>query len=443
MGRLNSLRPRNLLHKPVVRNAVALYGAQFATYALPLLSVPYLARVLGPENWGEVAFAQVVGIYISLVVDFGFNLSATRAVAREREDPQRLSAILSGVTGAKALLSVVCLTAILLLNAVSPWSPARDSFVWLGALWGIAGGLRPLWFFLGIERVQLVTTIDILLRGVATLALFVVVRSPEDAILVLILLFIGSAASATFAMALAFRTAALTLPSPLVVIQVMRSSLNLFLYRVSINMYVTSNVIILGIVASPVALGFYAGADKISKAIMGLMDPAAQAIYPFSSNLAASSMYDAARAARKGVLVLALLSCCACAVILVFAPAIIRIGLGPGYEPAVPVLRILSLTFPALGVSVPLAVQWIFPIGLESLLTKISFVAGALHIPLAVVLGARYSGVGTAWALFATETFVVAAIIVSLWKRNLNPMTFGQSQVAVEHLPIRTASDVK
>src|SRR6202011_2877532 len=80
---------------------------QVFTYIIPLVTIPYLARVLGAAGWGRLAFAQAFGGYLVLVMGFGFGLSATREVARYRDNRESLAAILSGVVAAKAVLAVV------------------------------------------------------------------------------------------------------------------------------------------------------------------------------------------------------------------------------------------------------------------------------------------------------------------------------------------------
>src|ERR1700689_4454173 len=71
-----------LLKHKLVQNAASLYGVQIATYAVPLVTIPYLARVLGVSGWGLVAIAQGFGSYVALLGEYGFGLSATREVAR-------------------------------------------------------------------------------------------------------------------------------------------------------------------------------------------------------------------------------------------------------------------------------------------------------------------------------------------------------------------------
>ena len=69
---------RSLLPALVVNNAAALYGVQIGRKLIPLASIPYLARVLGPEGWGKVAFVTAMAELIAILIEFGFCLSATR-----------------------------------------------------------------------------------------------------------------------------------------------------------------------------------------------------------------------------------------------------------------------------------------------------------------------------------------------------------------------------
>jgi hypothetical protein len=121
---------RQFLHSRILHSVIALYGVQASTHALPLLTFPYLARVLGPTGWGSVLFAQVIGIVITCVVEYGFDISASRETSIHRDDPDRLSELISGVLGAKAFLAIVCVAATVLsrkfVQNVAP-SPARFS----------------------------------------------------------------------------------------------------------------------------------------------------------------------------------------------------------------------------------------------------------------------------------------------------------------------------
>src|SRR5579884_4227085 len=84
---------------------MALYGAQAGRKIIPLLSLPLLTRALGPAGWGMVAFVMALGDLIVILIEFGFNRSATREIARHRDSPERCAEVMSGVIGAQTLLA--------------------------------------------------------------------------------------------------------------------------------------------------------------------------------------------------------------------------------------------------------------------------------------------------------------------------------------------------
>src|SRR6185503_7935455 len=97
--------PAGLDGRSLVRNAGTLFAGQLVGLVVPLLTIPYLARVLGPEGWGPVLAAQALGNWLILVLEFGFDLSGTRAVARARAVPETMTAVVHGMQSAKALLA--------------------------------------------------------------------------------------------------------------------------------------------------------------------------------------------------------------------------------------------------------------------------------------------------------------------------------------------------
>jgi polysaccharide transporter, PST family len=105
---------RNRLHG----NIAALSVLQLLNYALPVVVVPYLGRVLGPAHYGLLIFSQATVNYANSVTDYGFNYSATRLVARHRGERDQLSRIFWSATSAKALLLFLSLAVMAFLVAI-------------------------------------------------------------------------------------------------------------------------------------------------------------------------------------------------------------------------------------------------------------------------------------------------------------------------------------
>ena len=88
---------KNKEAKTVAGNFMWLSLLQVAGYVFPLITMPYLARVIGVEGFGKIAFASAIMVWIQTIADWGFNLTATRDVAQNRENPQKVSEIFSNV----------------------------------------------------------------------------------------------------------------------------------------------------------------------------------------------------------------------------------------------------------------------------------------------------------------------------------------------------------
>ena len=88
-------------------NVASLFLVQLANYAMPLITLPWLTRTLGPDGFGRLSFCTAINAYLVLLCDFGFNLSATRDIAVHSHDKLERSRIFWTTLTAKASLAVL------------------------------------------------------------------------------------------------------------------------------------------------------------------------------------------------------------------------------------------------------------------------------------------------------------------------------------------------
>jgi len=417
-----------------VQNIVALYGVQAAAYVFPLITVPYLARVLGPEGWGKVAMAQAFGQYLAIVVEYGFGLSATREVARARDSLERRAELLAGVMGAKALLALPAVG--LAWLASRRIAAFRDDplVLWAGVFWALASAFNLMWYFQGLERMRFVAALDVGARAGAVAAIFLWVRAPEDGWKVLILTGTACVFSMSLALNVAYREVPFRLPTLREVWNALRTGWNMFVFRGAVSLYTVGNTFILGLFAVPQVVGYYAGAEKISRALVGFLGPVSQALYPRLSHLVGESRAEAARLARLGLGVMGLVGLALGLSAFALAPWLVRVLLGPDYAPAVPALRILALLPFLVALSNVLGIQWMLPLGLERPFNTIILVAGILNLSLAVLLAPPLAQVGMACAVVAAEASVTGSMYLYLRMRALNPAALGRvGRIPVPH----------
>jgi PST family polysaccharide transporter len=412
-------RLRNRLGDGVLQNVVSLYCAYLVNYAVPLVTIPYLVRILGPASWGLVAMAQGYGNYLNLVVEYGFNLSATREVARYRQSPERVTELMAGVTGARLLLCLGGIALAALLQRAVPALRQDPSVLWAGVAAAVAMGLNPLWYFQGCERMKVVAALEVGAKIAASLGVFVCVHRPEDAWRVLGLQAVASTISTGAGLVMAYREVGLCLPTPATVGAAFQTGWTMFLFRSSAMLYTTGNSFLLGLFAPPEAVGYFAGAEKISKAFMGLLNPFNQAVYPRLSRLVKHSPYDAAKLFRANAAVVGAGGLVLGLAVYAGAPLLVRFLLGPEMMPAVPVLRLLALLPPVIGVNTLLCTQWMVPLGMDGLLNRTILTAGLINICLAVVLAPRYQQMGMACAVTGAELFITLTASFIYFRRRM------------------------
>ena len=402
---------REFVQQGLIGNVLALMSVQFFRKILPLITIPYLARVLGPGGWGLVAIFQSLAMCTVLVIEFGFQLSATRMVARCRQSKTRLSEVFAGVVGAQVLLCVCAVAGIVLLGLMVPILRDHPAMLAACLLWSVAEGFNPVWYFLGMERMRAVATLEICSKSAAALAMFALVRSPRDAGMVLALQAIAPMLSIIAAVVIVSRDIRFQLPSRALVREALTAGWPMFAMRSAESLYTLANAFLLGLFAGPTVVAYFAGPEKISRSLFGLLNPVRETLYPRISKLVHTSPDQAARLARIGITVSALGGLIMGGLVFAFAPMLVRIVLGTQFAPAVTVLRILAALPPIISVMQSVGMQWLLPLGREGAVTRTILIAGVFNIALACLLVPAHGAVGMAWAVLCSETFVCLAVL--------------------------------
>jgi PST family polysaccharide transporter len=230
--------------------------------------------------------------------------------------------------------------------------------------------------------------------------------------------------SSVVGLALVYRQLPFRLPTWASVRDALQIGWSMFLFKSSVSLYTTGNAFILGLFVSPQLVGYYTGAEKISRALVGLLNPISQTLYPRLSHLVSRAQDRAARLARISVVVMGGAGTAIGIVVFLLAPLIVYLILGNGFAPAVPVLRVLSALVPLVALGNVLGIQWMLPLGLDRAFNTIILLAGLINLSLALLLAPIYKDLGMAWAVVVAEAFVSSSMYLLLRNRKLDPMSY-------------------
>lgn len=412
----------------LVQNLVALYGVQAASMLLPLMMWPWLTRLLGPAVTGHLAVTEAAARYAGMIVEYGYQFSATREIAREVDNPGARSRIASEVLSGQLVLCAAVAAAFLLLAPLSAPRGEQAAFAVAALGWGLSLGLNPSWYFQGTERLKSAAGVDLACRGAAAAAILFSVRDSTGAWLVPAL----NAVAALLATAICWRwllretrLEPLNLAAGLVGL---RSGVHVFLFRCAVSLYTTANVLLLGLLARPEAVGYFAAAEKLAKAGVSAVYPVSQAMYPRIARLLESDGEAACREILRSLKALLWMGCLIGLGLALGSGLWMPLVFGPAFAPAAPILAILAGLVPVIALSNVLGLQWMLPQRMDRQLNT-ALAGGALAgFAAALLLTPRWEGAGMAVAVLLAETVVSAGVVGCLARAGRLPWLMTKSR---------------
>jgi PST family polysaccharide transporter len=397
-------------------NAALLMAGQILGLAVPLLTIPYLARTLGPDHWGPVITAQAFGAWLLLFFEFGFDLSATRAVARARTDAGRIVEVVNGVQSAKLVLVGSTLPLLAVAVATLPAVRTNLSLFIAAFLYAVLRGSSPLWFFQGIDNIKAAVAFDSTTRALAGLGVFVFVRSPEHGMRVLALQAALSLVSLIVLTMWLYRRVSFRGPTLAAGVATLREGFSLFASRAWISLYVQGNTLMLSAMAGATVVAFYGGAERIVRTAAMMIGPITAAYMPRVSYLHGVDRAGAEKLVRQLLGGVSLFGLTMTLAALIGAPLLVAILLGPQYQPSIALLRALSPLPMLAAINTVLGLYWALPFGHDRAFLWTIAAAGIIDVILALLLVPHWGAMGMAAAAVAAEIVVLVALGTVWWK---------------------------
>lgn len=416
------LRAARRRRRRLFDNIGSLYLLQGATYVIPMAVLPYLVRVLGMQTYGLVAFAQSFAQYFNIFTDYGFNYSATRSIAQNRDEVGQISRVFCCVFVVKSFLTLVGML-VLACVLLAVQRMRHDWAIYLFAYVAVIGNvLFPGWFFQGIERMRYIAIISGITKIFSAVLLFVFVHRPSDGLLAVAILSMGTVLAGVIGLVVSLRTMHLDLqwPSWESLMICLAEGWHLFVSTASISLYSNTNVFLVGLLAGDVQTGYFSAAEKLIRAIAGLVGPINQALFPYVTSLVRESPQAALAFITKSLKLTFVFTLVPAIAIYVLARPVALLCFGHAALGVVPVLRWIAPLPILITTSSVLGIQTMLAFGLDKQFSRILITAGVVNVimgvPLILWLGAQGAGVSV---LFA-ETFVALTIIVVLRRNGIS-----------------------
>lgn len=392
--------------KTLAGNFMWLSLLQVAGYVFPLITLPYLARVIGVEGFGKIAFALAVMVWIQTIADWGFNFTATRDVAQNRDNPQRVAQIFSDVLWARCLLMFVSLAVLLLLICFIPTFRENCAVLLISFLMIPGHILFPDWFFQAIERMKYITILNLLMKVVFTVAVFLFIKEREDYLLQPLFTSLGYVISGIIALYVIMVKWHYQLQRPnfsRAVAQI-KSSTDVFINNLFPNLYNSLSIVLLGFWGGPVANGLLDAGSKFVNIGQQLMQVVSRVFYPFLSR-----RIDKHQIFVRLNIILAVIGT---VLLFILAPLLIKWFFTPEFEQAIPVMRLMSLSIVLLALSNVYGTNYLIIIGQERSLRNMTAIASVIGFLMAIPLIYFWNYMGAAIVITFTRGLLGLMVMI-------------------------------
>lgn len=380
-----------------------------ANYLFPLLTFPYVSRVLGVTNIGIVNFVDSIIHYFILISMMGIGIVGIREVAKNKGNEEKLNQAFSGLFWLNTITTII---AIIILIVVTVWLEQLRihwHLMLIGILKLLMNYMLIEWLYKGLEEFKYITIRTLIIKSLYVVSVFMFVRHQEDYpiyyFLMVMMIVVNSVINIFYS-----RHFVSLRCYQINIAKYLRPFLTLGLYNLLNSMYLSVNVSWLGFVSGGTEVGYYTTASKLHNILIAMFTAFTGVMLPrMSALLAEGKIEEFKEKLRKANSVLFTFSIPLVIFTVIYAPAIIYIIAGAGYEGAIAPMRIMMPLILVIGYEQILIVQALIPLGKDNAILKNSVAGAITGLLLNILLVSAYASIGASIVWLGSEIVVLCS----------------------------------
>ena len=443
-------RKQEVLSKSVLKrfavNVASLFSLHVANMLLPLLTVPYVVRIIGPERLGLLNFSQAFIAYFTLLINYGFDMAAVRTIAANRTDQEVTNRVFSQVMVGKSLLWVL---STIIFGLISSFVPDFREHFWLHIctyIGSIGIVFFPVWLYQAMESLGRVALFNMIIKVLVMLTVFVFIRQPNDYIYQNLSLSLAQVIISFAAFYVAIKHFKITFSWPTIaqMVKRFRDDSTLFFTSVVATIYAGSNVFLLGIFSTSYNVGIFSAGTRIASIVQAFVSLALnQAFFPIVASAFGQGEEKGLNVVRTIFFPVMVLMILISVALWLTAPIFILLFYGAKFNDAILILRIVSLMPIMLGLNNLLGVHTMLSLRMDKAFFRISALGSIVSLTLNALLIQRFGSVGVACSWVTTEAFVCFSFYAYLHYKGVQVVKFSYMQDAIQFSRDRLTTLIK
>jgi polysaccharide transporter, PST family len=395
-------------YQNVISNLGYLTVLQILNLVLPIISYPYLIITLGDFYYGQIIYVQALVSFLVILINFGFNITATKEISIHRENKEKLNQIVSSIFILKALLLLVSFLVLFLFLSISD-SNSYTNYLYLLTMWMcLYEFLFPIWYFQGIEQMKYITIFSVVSKSLFLALIFIIVQAPNDYLMVPLINGIGATISCVLALLILHKhEIKITLQKRVVLIQYIKKSYVMALAYGANVLKSNFSIVIIKYFFSYSSVAYFDLALKVVNIGISFLDLISQSIYPMMVKNKNSTFLK--KVLKYSVIVAFIVT----VITQIMSSTIIKVLGGNNMNLATPLLEILALIFPIYIVGALLGRNCLLVHGKDRIVLKSMVLSSVVYIASVLIISIIIPEVNLKWIAFA---YIVSFLIEGIYR---------------------------
>lgn len=386
-----------------------------SSIVFPLITFPYVSRVLQAAGNGKVAFAASVLAYFSMFASLGIPTYGIRACAKLREDKEKLSHTVQELLIINTVTMVFTYVVYAILIQLIPQFAAVKELMWINSAGLVLNVFGVSWLYSALEQYAYITICSLIFKIISIIMMFAWVKNPGDYVKYGAITILAASGSYVVNFINLHKYVTLKKMSRYDFRQHMKPICIFFATSAAISVYTNLDVVMLRFMKNDTEVGYYNAAIKIKTILVSLITSLGTVLLPRLSFYVRSKEKEAFyRMILKAFDFVFVLALAVTVYFMLFAKDTILLLSGRGYQPAIAPMILLMPTVLLIGLSNITGIQVLTPINKEKKVMVSILYGAALDFLLNLVLIPRYGAAGAAFATLMAETVVLTVQCIFL-----------------------------
>lgn len=393
-----------------------------SNYLLAFITFPYITRILGPNNFGMVSFAMNTVDYFLLFATMGIVNIGTREIAMNKRNETTLNQTFSNILG----VNLICTAVVIILFLLSIFIVSRFEDIKIYLITGLTkiifAAFAVEWFYTGTEKFKYISIRSLVINILYVCSVFIFIRKSSDTYLYFCLTILAVIINNVINFIYSFKFVRI-IKRELFNLRYLKPNLKLGIYTLMTSMYVTFNVMYLGLTTNDLQVGYYSAGVKLYFVVVTLFASYTSVMMPRLASLLQNNnsvLYN--HYLELSYRIVLSLAFPIIIVGIVFAPIIITLLSGSGYELSVVPMRIILPALIPVWMSMIIAFQGLIPMKRDTILVRASILGGVVAIIINSVIVPILGATGSAWTLLICEISVTIYYVYIVKTNNYFPL---------------------